>query len=342
MNTTRTARSRAQTPVYKAGGHPWASDPRAAFRSWLASSEGDDGRGFGEGTIAVYSAMWSTFVRHVEAKLGRSATAARADDVADFLDNAAACRREQGRRRYELLLDRAFRAMAEAGPVHWTPAPAAPRRRQKAADKPMPFLTKRERALVFDALAEPSDFGDEEGWMRARAKALCALMLGAGFKPGQANHASVNCVEDGPARFVVAPALGSMAEHRALVAQQAWPAIQSWLDAGVGAAGPMFPGRGGPAAGPVGYARAFLGAKELLRGLGPLAGGERASPQTLRNSYGASLIEDGHGLAAVREYMGFSRLEFARRFADAHAAWVSRMDKADAARGAKNKDKDKE
>jgi site-specific recombinase XerD len=96
----------------------------------------------------------------------------------------------------------------------------------------------------------------------------------------------------------------------------------------------MFPGRGGAAAGPVGYARVFVGAKELLRGLGQLAGGERASPQTLRNSYGAGLIEDGHGLAAVREYMGFSRLEFARRFADAHASWVARM------AGAEDKDKE--
>jgi hypothetical protein len=102
----------------------------------------------------------------------------------------------------------------------------------------------------------------------------------------------------------------------------------------------MFPGRGGAAAGPVGYARAFVGAKELLRGLGQLAGGERASPQTLRNSYGASLIEDGHGLAAVREYMGFSRLEFARRFAEAHAAWVARMARTGTDGGAEDKDKE--
>jgi site-specific recombinase XerD len=338
LTNIKAARSRAPTPVYKTG-HPWDRDPRASFKDWLASAD-DDGRGFGEGTIKVYAAMWSTFVRHVETQLGRSATMARADDVAHFLDHAAACRREQGRRRYQLLLDRAFRAMAEAGPIHWTPSPAAPRTTAKAADKPMPFLSRPERDQVFAALAEPSDFHDEEGWMRARAKALCALMLGAGFKPGQANHASVNCVEDGPLRFVVAPALGAIAEHRALVKPQAWPAIQSWLDAGVSGDGPMFPGRGGAAAGPVGYARAFVGAKELLRGLGQLAGGERASPQTLRNSYGASLIEDGHGLAAVREYMGFSRLEFARRFAEAHAAWVARMARTGTDGGAEDKDKE--
>src|SRR5471032_1594718 len=171
LNNTKTARLRAPTPVYKTGAHPWAADPRIAFKDWLTSADGDDGRGFGEGTIKVYAAMWSTFVRHVEGRLGRSATMARADDVTDFLENAAACRREQGRRRYELMLDRAFRAMAEAGPVHWTPSPAAPRRQQRAADKPMPFLTRPERAQVFAALAVPSDFRDEEGWMPARAKA---------------------------------------------------------------------------------------------------------------------------------------------------------------------------
>ena len=330
MNIINIPRSRAPTPVYKTG-HPWATDPRASFKEWLARAEGTDGRSFSNGTIKVYTAMWSTFIRHLESRRGRTAILARADDVADFLDHASACRREQGRRRYQLLLDRAFLAMAKEGTIHWTPSPVAPRKAKKAADKPMPFLNNQERERVFAALAEPSDFGHEEGWMQARAKALCALMLGAGFKPGQANHASVNCFEDGPLRFVIAPSLGTIAKHRALVAPQAWPAIQSWLDACVNGTGPMFPGRGG--ADPVDYARAFVGAKELLRGLGQLAGGERVSPQTLRNSYGASLIEDGFGLAAVREYMGFSRLEFAKRFVDAHSAWVVRMARAKSANG---------
>ncbi|RFP13288.1 hypothetical protein D0T25_23930 [Duganella sp. BJB488] len=328
MNTIRTTRSRAPTPVYKTG-HPWQADPRASFKEWLASAENDDGRGFSDGTIKVYAAMWSTFIRHLESRRGRTAILARADDVADFLDHASACRREQGRRRYQLLLERAFLAMAKEGAIHWTPAPAPALQTQKAADKPMPFLTRQERERVFAALAEPSNFHNEDGWMQARAKALCALMLGAGFKPGQANHSSVNCFEDGPLRFVVAPAIETMATHRALVAPQAWPAIQSWLNAGVDGAGPMFPGRGG--AGTVDYARTFVGAKELLRGLGQLAGGERVSPQTLRNSYGASLIEDGFNLADLREYMGFSRLEFAKRFVDAHSAWVVRMARAKSA-----------
>lgn len=332
MRSISTARSGAPTPVYKTG-HPWAADPGGSFKDWLTASSGDNGLGFSAGTIKVYSAMWSTFVRHIKNHYGRSVTAARGDDIVNFLNDAAVCQREQGRRRYQLLLGRAFRAMAEAGPISWTPSPATPPASTKAADKPMPFLTRHERDLVFAVLAEPSDFSDQDGWMRARAKALCALMLGAGFKPGQANHTSINCVMDGPLRFVLAPALGNMAEHRALVVPQAWPAIQSWLDAGVGRDGPMFPGRGGSAAGPVDYARAFVGAKELLRELGKLAGGERASPQTLRNSYGASLIEDGYNLAAVREYMGFSRLEFAKRFVDGHAAWVGRMARASASGG---------
>nr|WP_082654457.1 tyrosine-type recombinase/integrase [Janthinobacterium sp. Ant5-2-1] len=86
----------------------------------------------------------------------------------------------------------------------------------------------------------------------------------------------------------------------------------------------MFPGAPSDKEHPVGYARAFIGAKKLLADLGTMAGGERVSPQTLRNSYGANLLEDGMGLDAVREYMGYSRLELSRRFSHAHVAWCHR------------------
>lgn len=325
------ARKRDATPNDQEQG-PWQADPRRAFKDWLATAPGTDGKGYREGTVNVYAAMWSTFVAHMETRRRKHATLAQQHDIADFLENSPACRREEARRRYQLLLDRAFDAMAETNPDKINPA-AQHRRPQTRHDDdhPMPFLTAGERALVFAELAKPSDYSDEEGWMRARAKAMCALMLGAGFKPGQANVTSIASFTDGPSRFVMAPKAGATGEHRALVMPEAWPAIESWLaaNAGDGQPGgstsiPMFPGRDGTAQ-PIDYARAFIGVKALLASLGELAGGERASPQTLRNSYGASLLERGLDLGAVREYMGYSRLEFARRFAHNHGAWKLRL-----------------
>jgi site-specific recombinase XerD len=321
--TNRSPRFRAANTVYNKD-LLWTTDPKTAFHYWLMKDAYEEGHNFSAKTISVYTSMWAIFISHLRTIRGKCVVLADEEDILHFLDQAHVCKRIEARRRYALLLRRAYAALQQATPNFVNPTevtfrPATP----PADEKPMPFLLPAERARVFDLLCDTSNPLDQESLVRIRAKAMCALMLGAGFKPGQANIASVNCVGHGRERFIVAPQCGTMTSHRALVHPAAWPAIDRWL-ALSDSKGLMFPGAPSDKEHPVDYARAFVGAKKLLADLGTMAGGERVSPQTLRNSYGASLLEDGLGLEAVREYMGYSRLEFARRFSHAHAAWCHR------------------
>ncbi|WP_426078252.1 tyrosine-type recombinase/integrase [Janthinobacterium sp. PSPC3-1] len=323
--TNRAPRYRAANTVFSPESL-WALDPKAAFQEWLIKTAFEDGYDFGKRTISVYVAMWATAIAYLQEHRSTHPTAANTADIEQFLNQAHVCRRVEARQRYTLLLRRAYGAMHQAAPkfanpmdMHFRPITA------HLDEKPMPFLLADERARVFQLISKDDPANDLTSRLRIRAKAMCALMLGAGFKPGQANITSVNCVINKGERFIMAPETGAMPQHLALVYPAAWPAIHRWIEL-YGSPRWMFPGAGSHVEQPINYARAFLGAKELLAELGPLAGGERVSPQTLRNSYGASLLEDGLGIEAVREYMGFSRMEYARRFAHAHAAWRKRID----------------
>lgn len=319
----RIPRLRAANPVYNQR-LLWNTDPKSAFQRWLEKDAYEEGHNFSSKTIAVYTSMWAIFIAHLRTFRDKSVVLADEDDIRHFLEQAHVCKRVEARQRYALLLRRAYAALQQADPGCIHPAEATFRPATPPADeKPMPFLLPSERTRVFSLLCDIDDPLDQESLVRIRAKAMCALMLGAGFKPGQANITSVNCVGQGRERLIVAPQWGSMTSHRTLVHPAAWPAIDRWLALSE-SKGWMFPGAPSNEEHPLDYARAFVGAKKLLAELGTMAGGERVSPQTLRNSYGASLLEDGLGLAAVQEYMGYSRLEFARRFSHAHAAWCRR------------------
>ncbi|MGK5049652.1 tyrosine-type recombinase/integrase [Janthinobacterium sp. GB4P2] len=316
-------RSRAANTVYNKS-LLWVTDPKTAFHHWLEEDAYEKGHNFSAKTIAVYTSMWAIFIAHLRTFRDKNVMLAGEEDIRHFLDQARVCKRVEARQRYALLLRRAYAALQQAVPDFLNPTEATFRPATPPADeKPMPFLFPTERASMFALLCDMNDPQDQENLVRIRAKAMCALMLGAGFKPGQANITSVNCVGHGHERFVFAPQCGTMTSHRALVHPAAWPAIDRWLALSRNE-GLMFPGTPSDKEQPIDYARAFVGAKKLLADLGTMAGGERVSPQTLRNSYGASLLEDGLGLAAVQEYMGYSRLEFARRFSHAHAAWCRR------------------
>lgn len=319
----KSPRLRAANIVYNKE-RPWAADPKVAFQLWLEKDAFEEGHNFSPNTITVYTSMWAIFISHLQAFRSKSIMLADEADIRHFLDLAHVCKRIEARQRYALLLRRAYAALQQdipdfVNPTEATFRPGTP----PAEEKPMPFLLPAERTRVLALLCDVNDPRDETNLVRIRAKTMCALMLGAGFKPGQANITSINCVEHGPKRFIVAPACGIMTSHRALVHPAAWSAIDRWL-AFTGGHGWMFPGAPSHKEHPINYARAFVGAKKLLADLGPMANGERVSPQTLRNSYGASLLEDGMSLEAVREYMGYSRLEFARRFSHAHTAWCRR------------------
>lgn len=308
----------------------WAHSPLSAFESWLGTCQKKPGVLYEPSSIRVMRSMWSTYCKELLAARGIDPTQAAPEDVKRFLDTHPSCIRAEARQRYAKLLERAYSGIQACDPDRSNPAtglgkPAAPLRREK----PMPFLTPSERDRLFECLASPSDFTTPQGLLEARSKALCALMLGAGFKPGQAIASSVNCVNRQAPEFAWAPPLGPIKGHESLLDPRARSAIMAWIDhLDAEPHDPMFPSS--ERKGAIDYANAFLGVQALLEKLGIFEErtkakvSERASPQTLRNTYGAQLMDQGRDVASLAQNMGFKRLEFAERFAKSKRAWDAR------------------
>jgi integrase len=154
---------------------------------------------------------------------------------------------------------------------------------------------------------------------------LLAILLGGGLKVGEARKLQADHVGiDASALRLVRPDNGRAYEvpvfSFARVPILAWLAVR----AASGASGELvFPatveGR------PLHPASLYRRVEMLLDEAGVLAGrSERASPQTLRNSYGAMHFDAKAGPAVVSQYMGMRDTESGWRLRSAYEAWQAR------------------
>jgi integrase len=333
MSIRRSHQGTDDVPMF-ASPDGWRTDPLKAFDEWAvnarkAATQACDGNSplsplLRPSSIKVYAAMWSSFVR--SAKDQKTDLFEMGDDeIAKFLTEQKAHIGHQHRRRYARVIARALAQAREA-----PDAPGHPRLRRpevKADDEPTPFLNQEERDRVFRLLSECAPaFDTPASIARARSMALCALLLGGGLKPGETLLcSSVNCALLRGENYISLEVTGLAKTRVAFFEPRARSALQHWIDWRASQAGTLlFPAKPGARKPTLDYARAFVGVKKLLLEAGVVAGGERASPQTLRNAYGAALIESGQTDEAIRHNMGFSRMEFARRFIAAHQEWTKR------------------
>lgn len=333
----------------------WAAHPKIAFDGWIAQALDTKGRPSKKSTREVYGSMWDKFCSRLAVSGDADPTRATESDVADFLSAIALESKAEHCERYARVLHKAYAAMSKQKPELARLARRAQIfSRPARSNDPMPFFAAGERELIFAELARPSEFDTRSDISAARAKALCALMFGAGFKPSEALAIPVNCAWEDEAPYCCRDGRQKAAGMRAPMDPRAWPALRSWLEFARGRGSPLMfasetescPGR------PLDYANAFVGVKALLRAAGiesaasasearrrgarfkachprPANGAARASPQTLRNSYGAMLLESGAGIEDLRRSMGFSKQSFARRFAEAHRSWAMEAGLAD-------------
>jgi integrase len=326
--------------------------PAPWFLEW-AKSNLATGPGFeaNRSTLRVYGSMWGSFVSHLREARGVDPSAAGPQDAASFMDDVRRRAKAEHHARYARVLGRAYLALAEADPALSAVAAGflAPQAGM-ARNEPKTFLSACEREELFAVLAQPSDFGSKSGQVDARSKAMCGLMLGAGFKPGELLAAvcgSVNCALATGRAQASAPLMieGRGVGRSVELDPRAWPAVSAWLaDRNAEPGALLFPAEkplGAPAGRALDYATAFVGVKLLLASAGigappsrsaarrrKSARGEspatrpRASPQTLRNSFGAQLLERGGTTEDLMRAMGFARMSFARRFERAHQAWL--------------------
>jgi integrase len=295
----------------------WEAEPLAAYLSWLRDAGPAPGPAsppkLCDGSAKVYGAMWASFVAFL-AREGTDPTRATEDDLKRFIEGEKSDVGHQHRKRYARVLAQGL-SRAKRNPQ---PRMALLRPEGRLDDRPTPFLSLAERSRLWSAIEERVDGESPAAVAARRAQALAALIAGAGLKPSQALAAtSVNCAPSLDTGYWETPA----GKRRA--APQLGAAMAAWLGRReVANTGPLFPGASGR---PCDYARAFVGVKALLAKAEVGAGGERASPQTLRNTYAAWRIETGATLEELMICMGFAKLDSAARLKSAHSAWMRRM-----------------
>lgn len=204
----------------------------------------------------------------------------------------------------------------------------------RGKDQPTRFLTHDERETLFGLITtrletlRPLPL-DADNWVAYRDLALVSTLLGAGLKVEQLSRLTLNCVDLSERRIDLSRTAHT---HRARILAFAVEPISVWLklrahmDTGGGQS------TGGALVFPADRDRAGFGRhaktaalhassvyRRVLRFLVE-AGitGDRASAQTLRNTYAAQLIEAGASDEQLVDYLGLNTSITAHRIRTAY------------------------
>ena len=313
----------------------WLDSPVLAYSSWISRHR------LKESTKKVYIAMFSRFCQWLEGQ-GRRLDHLEVSDIARFLDapnpNVPVSRQhaQRGRQRQQYVrqLERIFSHLGALGQGGKNPGSEAGRHAiGHGIDKPTRFLSPEESKSVMVRLQKRlaelrrEQKGVDE-WMEYRDLALVGVMIGGGLKVQHAMTLTLNCIDTREDRIDLSETGHA---HRARVLAFARAPIEAWLQVQASLHG----GRLAPAqkvfeAGrKSGFGRnskvVTLSASSIHRRVQAFlkaAGidGERASAQTLRNTYAGLLIEGGATNEHLVDYLGLRATETAIRLRSAYAA----------------------
>lgn len=307
----------------------WITDPLTCYRLWLSPQE------YKISTKIVYEAMFSRFCQWL-AQQGKTLDRCEAGDLGAFLDqpneNLPASRQgpQQSRQRRQYLrqLERVYAHLGAIGlPLNNPAKHAAITGFGDGRDQPTRFLSPHECALAIETLtaqgvelaAPPFNLA---AWLGYRDVALMSTLLGAGLKVGNIESLTLNCIDLAEWRIELSQAHYT---HRARILPFARPAIATWLqvrrqllpDPAEAAATPVFfadrtKGFGRQATQRTLHASSiFRRVQRFLAAMG--IEGERNSPQTLRNTYAALLIDGGASDDELVDFLGLQASVTARR-----------------------------
>lgn len=315
----------------------WATDPRQAYAAWLESQS------LRQSTKTVYLAMFSRFCQWLS-ESGKSLFHCEVADIARFLDtpnpNTGRVPQPQtGRQRQQYVrqLERVFNHIAFLGRNVVNPGrQAAIERIGAGEDKPTRVLTVVERETVIAALASQlarleADCAGPEMWMAYRDIALVAVFLGAGLKVSSIERLTLNCMDFEDGRVELS---GPHYTHRARLLPFAIPPLAAWLKVLAERHGGTIPEKhpifeADRSVGFGRYAKAMVmhpssvhrRTQRFLEEAGIT--GERASAQTLRNTYASLLIEAGATDDELVDFLGLKASISARRLRKAVATVMS-------------------
>jgi integrase len=322
--TTNPTPEAAPRDLFEADAEGWRAHPDKAFDVWMAR------HGFSHATAVVYRSMWGKLLRW-SGERGLAPLSWSAEQIGEFLDTHGL--QKHHRYRYARLIERVFHhlSLQQAG-LHNPASQAVRAHLAEGENDPTAFLLPAEREAIIARVLAPGLPVVPEGqavsptaWKRARDTALVAILLGAGLKVGEARNLRTDSLaQDASAVHFVRPDNGRA--YDVPVFAFARQVILDWLAIrkASGALGNLaFPTM--PDGKPMHAASLYRRVERLLDQAGILAGrSERASPQTLRNTYGAMHFEAGAGPASVAQYLGMRDLESGWRLRAAYEAWIAR------------------
>ncbi|TDV24708.1 site-specific recombinase XerD [Paraburkholderia caballeronis] len=294
----------------------WLHNPAGAFDAWLAAQQ------FRRSSADVYRVQWGRFldwlkVRRKTLKTVDSAT------IAEFV--ASLDVRKPQRARYLRLIERVLDhvreiELASTNPARFIAQDGEAEWRNAKDNAPTSFLSPSERATLIAHLLAPLDEPSAaKRWRERRDRALVAAFLGGGLKTGDAIALSLDCVTPHMPWITIESANPAFTRTTHL-APFAVSVLAAWLAERRLAGLPgtlVFPGS--PSGRPMHKATILRAVDSLLETAG-LADDrtERASPQTLRNSFAADLFEQGTSPDQVGKWLGFMQPISAGRL---HRAW---------------------
>lgn len=312
----------------------WLETPTLAYASWLA------GHRLKDSTKTVYIAMFGRFCQWLEGQ-GRTLDQIEADDIRRFLNSAnpnlpesRKARTNSGRQRQQYVrqLEKIFAHLGALGHQGTNPGRVAGFERVgSGADKPTRFLSSSESLAVIrllqtrlDELSSAEKSTDR--WMDYRDLALVGVLMGGGLKVGHVQALTLNCMNMGEEHIDLSrPGHAHRARLLAFAVSplKAWLSVQDSLHGGA-----LDPNQKVfEADRTTGFGRNSKSVtlspssihrrtQKLLASAG--IAGERASAQTLRNTYAALLIEGGATDEHLVDYLGLHATVTAQRLRSAY------------------------
>lgn len=313
----------------------WLASPSLAYSSWIA------GQSLRDSTKTVYIAMFGRFCQWLNEQ-GRRLDQMDENDIRKFLDSAnpnlpesRKTRTNSGRQRQQYVrqLEKVFAHLGSLGHAGKNPGRMAGYERiGSGSDKPTRFLSREESQAVIglvqtrlDELRREEKSIDE--WMEYRDLALIGVMIGAGLKVNHIERLTLNCMDMTEERIDLSrPGYAHRARilSFAVAPVKAWLSIQQQMHGG----GHLEPtqkifeadrksGFGRTSNSVTLSASSIHRRTQRLLGLAGITG-DRASAQTLRNTYAGLLIEGGASDENLVDYLGLQASVTAQRLRTAY------------------------
>ncbi len=320
----------------------WLASPNLAYSSWVS------GQKLKDSTKTVYIAMFGRFCQWLEGQ-GRRLDQMDESDIRKFLDSpnpnlpeSRKARTNSGRQRQQYVrqLEKVFAHLGSLGLPGKNPGRMAGYERVgSGSDKPTRFLSRVESQAVIRLIQTRTEElrREEKGideWMEFRDLALIGVMIGGGLKVQHVERLTLNCIDLVEERMDLS---GPAHAHRARLLSFAVPPLKAWL-----VIQEQMHGRKLDPSQKIfeadrssGFGRnsksVTLSASSVHRRTQRLlaqAGitGERASAQTLRNTYAGLLIDGGATDEHLVDYLGLQASVTAQRLRAAYSK--SQPDKA--------------